>query len=170
MAGVCSTGSDRERPSKGLFEATPHWYCAWRLVCVGSACDVSSHRQPLPSWRPLTAEEPCSPRNPPMHVCSLCNTSCAALPCPALLLLLRLLMLRLLVHPSSFFIVQLSSMITGWCAIAALTGPLPKGTSVFSAVLLKVAQAGTGQTVLSALLLASGGLQLSQHVAGWVGG
>jgi hypothetical protein len=56
----------------------------------------------------------------------------------------------------SFFIVQLSSMITGWCAIAALAGPLPKGTSVFSAVLLKVASAGTGQAVLSALLLASG--------------
>jgi hypothetical protein len=47
-------------------------------------------------------------------------------------------------------------MITGWCAIAALAGPLPKGTSVFSAVLLKVASAGTGQAVLSALLLASG--------------
>lgn len=58
---------------------------------------------------------------------------------------------------TSFFIVQLSSMITGWCAIAALAGPLPKGTSVFSAVLLKVAAEGTGQAVLAALLLASGG-------------
>jgi hypothetical protein len=59
-------------------------------------------------------------------------------------------------HLRSFFIVQLSSMITGWCAIAALAGPLPKGTSVFSAVLLKVAGQGTGQAVLSALLLSSG--------------
>jgi len=58
---------------------------------------------------------------------------------------------------TSFFVVQLSSMITGWCAIAALAGPLPKGTSVFSAVLLKVADEGTGQAVLAALLLASGG-------------
>jgi hypothetical protein len=66
--------------------------------------------------------------------------------------LCRLLML----FCCSFFIVQLSSMITGWCAIAALAGPLPKGTSVFSAVLLKVASGGTGQAVLSALLLASG--------------
>lgn len=56
----------------------------------------------------------------------------------------------------SFFIIQLSSMITGWVAIAALTGPLPKGTNVFSAVLLKVAGGGTGQAFLSALLLASG--------------
>ncbi|KAF8067290.1 cyclin-C1-1 [Scenedesmus sp. PABB004] len=55
----------------------------------------------------------------------------------------------------SFFIIQLSSMITGWVAISALAGPLPKGTSVFSAVLLKVAAHGTGQSVLSALLLAS---------------
>lgn len=47
-------------------------------------------------------------------------------------------------------------MITGWCAIASLKGPLPKGTSVFSAVLLKVAAEGVGQTVLAALLLASG--------------
>jgi hypothetical protein len=58
--------------------------------------------------------------------------------------------------PCSFFIVQLSSMITGWCAISALKGPLPKGTSVFSAVLLKVASAGAGQAFLSSLLLASG--------------
>jgi hypothetical protein len=50
-------------------------------------------------------------------------------------------------------------MITGWCAIAALKGPLPKGTSVFSAVLLKVADAGTGQAVLSSLLLASGAVE-----------
>jgi hypothetical protein len=59
-------------------------------------------------------------------------------------------------------------MITGWCAIAALKGPLPKGTSVFSAVLLKVADAGTGQAVLASLLLASGALQymlLSVQVA-----
>lgn len=56
----------------------------------------------------------------------------------------------------SFFIVQLSSMITGWVAIAALSGPLPKGTSVFSAVLIKVAEHGNGQVVLAALLLASG--------------
>eukprot|EP00878_Enallax_costatus_P016186 GHUV01016976.1.p1 GENE.GHUV01016976.1~~GHUV01016976.1.p1 ORF type:complete len:356 (+),score=97.44 GHUV01016976.1:718-1785(+) len=55
----------------------------------------------------------------------------------------------------SFFIIQLSSMITGWVAIAALAGPLPKGTSVFSAVLLKIAAEGTGQAFLSALLLAS---------------
>jgi hypothetical protein len=33
---------------------------------------------------------------------------------------------------------------------------LPKGTSVFSAVLAKVAAEGVGQTVLAALLLASG--------------
>jgi hypothetical protein len=47
-------------------------------------------------------------------------------------------------------------MITGWVAISALAGPLPKGTSVFSAVLAKVAAEGVGQTVLAALLLASG--------------
>jgi small ligand-binding sensory domain FIST len=34
-------------------------------------------------------------------------------------------------------------------------GPLPKATSVFSAVLAKVAAEGVGQTVLAALLLAS---------------
>lgn len=70
----------------------------------------------------------------------------------------------------SFFIIQLSSMITGWCAIAALTGPLPKGTSVFSAVLLKVAGTGTGQAILASLLLASGALQyslLSLQLAGF---
>jgi hypothetical protein len=57
----------------------------------------------------------------------------------------------------TFFVVQLSSMITGWVAIAALTGPLPKGSSAFSAVLLVVAQAGTGRAILAALLLAAGG-------------
>lgn len=55
----------------------------------------------------------------------------------------------------SFFIIQLSSMITGWVAIAVLKGPLPKGTSVFSSLLLTVASKGTGQAILSALLLAS---------------
>ncbi|WIA33094.1 hypothetical protein OEZ86_006248 [Tetradesmus obliquus] len=55
----------------------------------------------------------------------------------------------------SFFVIQLSSMITGWVAISALAGPLPKGTSVFSAVLAKVAAEGKGQTVLAALLLSS---------------
>eukprot|EP00775_Hariotina_reticulata_P011366 gene11366-11515_t len=55
----------------------------------------------------------------------------------------------------TFFVVQLSSMITGWCAVAALTGPLPKGTSVFSSILIRVASEGTGQAFLSALLLAS---------------
>lgn len=55
-------------------------------------------------------------------------------------------------------------MITGWCAISALKGPLPKGTSVFSAVLLKVASAGAGQAFLSSLLLASGAPGLVQMV------
>jgi hypothetical protein len=70
--------------------------------------------------------------------------------------LLLLQTLRLAAGFCSFFVVQLSSMITGWVAISALSGPLPKGTSVFSAVLTKVAAEGVGQTVLAALLLASG--------------
>ncbi|PNW73816.1 hypothetical protein CHLRE_13g573900v5 [Chlamydomonas reinhardtii] len=54
----------------------------------------------------------------------------------------------------TFFVVQFSSMITGWVAIAALP-VLPKGSSAFGAMLLLVAQQGTGQAVVSALLLAS---------------
>lgn len=56
----------------------------------------------------------------------------------------------------SFFVVQLSSMITGWVAISALAGSLPKGANVFGAVLLRIAGEGPGQAFLSALLLASG--------------
>jgi hypothetical protein len=74
-------------------------------------------------------------------------------------LTLHLLLLLLPRVPRSFFVIQLSSMITGWVAISALAGPLPKGTSVFSAVLAKVAAEGTGQTVLAALLLSSGALK-----------
>lgn len=55
----------------------------------------------------------------------------------------------------TFFVVQLSSMITGWVAISALVGVIKPGQSAFGASLLLVAERGTGQAVASALLLAS---------------
>jgi hypothetical protein len=71
----------------------------------------------------------------------------------------------------TFFIVQLSSMITGWVAISALAGsPMAKGTNIFSAVLLRVAERGVGQSVFSALLLASGAARTcSVHGIAWHG-
>ncbi|KAG2438998.1 hypothetical protein HYH02_010789 [Chlamydomonas schloesseri] len=54
----------------------------------------------------------------------------------------------------TFFVVQFSSMITGWVAIAAIP-KLPKGGSAFGAMLLLIANRGTGQAVVAALLLAS---------------
>lgn len=74
----------------------------------------------------------------------------------------------------TFFIVQLSSMITGWVAISALAGsPMAKGTNIFSAVLLRVAERGVGQSVFSALLLASGAARtcigMAWHCVAWHG-
>ncbi|KAG2500633.1 hypothetical protein HYH03_001400 [Edaphochlamys debaryana] len=54
----------------------------------------------------------------------------------------------------TFFVVQLSSMITGWTASAAIP-KLPPGKSAFGAMLLLVANEGGGQAFASALLLAS---------------
>lgn len=56
----------------------------------------------------------------------------------------------------SFFLVQLASMVTGWVAIAALSGgAVAKGESAFSKMLLLVSGHGPGQALLAALLLAA---------------
>lgn len=55
----------------------------------------------------------------------------------------------------TFFIVQLSSMITGWVAISALSGQVAKGESAFSKMLVLVSQHGTGQALLAALMIAA---------------
>lgn len=55
----------------------------------------------------------------------------------------------------TFFIVQLSSMITGWVAISALFGKLRPGQSAFGKLLQLISGRGTGQAFLAALLLAS---------------
>lgn len=55
----------------------------------------------------------------------------------------------------TFFVVQLSSMVTGWVAISALAGAVAKGESAFSKMLVLVSNHGTGQAFLAALLLAA---------------
>lgn len=54
----------------------------------------------------------------------------------------------------TFFIVQLSSMLTGWTAIGEFRG-VNIGGSVFSRMLLRVSNQGTGEAFAAALLLAS---------------
>lgn len=54
----------------------------------------------------------------------------------------------------TFFVVQFSSMVTGWVAIDTLRS-LPRGASAFGELLKVVAERGGGQAFASALLLAS---------------
>ncbi|KIY94657.1 hypothetical protein MNEG_13307 [Monoraphidium neglectum] len=49
----------------------------------------------------------------------------------------------------TFFVVQLSSMVTGWVAISALAGTVGKGESAFSKMLILISSHGTGQAVLA---------------------